>query len=130
MVLRTQGSTLTDNPFPYTTIVRSVGICERLEKWSLGGSLVWWFDNDIDALSLDAPFLGFDMTAFLDNPEVRTPIMMYMFHRIDGLLDGRRLVIDIDEFWKALGDNAFRAFAQDGLKTYRKQNALDRKSVV
>ncbi len=75
-------------------------------------------------MSLDAPFLGFDMTDFLDNPEVRTPIMMYMFHRIDGLLDGRRLVIDIDEFWKALGDDAFRAFAQDGLKTYRKQNAF------
>src|SRR3546814_11511615 len=47
-----------------------------------------------------------------------------MFHRCDGLLDGRRLVIDIDEFWKALGDDAFRAFAQDGLKTYRKQNAF------
>src|SRR3546814_4349243 len=34
------------------------------------------------------------------------------------------LVIDIDEFWKALGDDAFRAFAHDGLKTYRKQNAF------
>jgi type IV secretion system protein VirB4 len=100
------------------------GIGARLEKWSRGGSLGWVFDNEIDALSLDAPFLGFDMTDFLDNPEVRTPIMMYMFHRIDGLLDGRRLVIDIDEFWKALGDDAFRAFAQDGLKTYRKQNAF------
>ncbi len=100
------------------------GIGARLEKWARGGSLGWVFDNDIDALSLEAPFVGFDMTDFLDNPEVRTPLMMYMFHRIDGLLDGRRLVIDIDEFWKALGDDAFRAFAQDGLKTYRKQNAF------
>ncbi|MCP1471954.1 type IV secretion system protein VirB4 [Sphingobium sp. OAS761] len=100
------------------------GIGARLEKWARGGSLGWVFDNETDALSLDAPFLGFDMTDFLDNPEVRTPLMMYMFHRIDGLLDGRRLVIDIDEFWKALGDEAFRAFAQDGLKTYRKQNAF------
>src|SRR3546814_4142385 len=32
--------------------------------------------------------------------------------------------MDIDEFWKELGDDAFRAFAQDGLKTYRKQNAF------
>lgn len=100
------------------------GIGARLEKWARGGSLGWVFDNEIDALSLEAPFVGFDMTDFLDNPEVRTPLMMYMFHRIDGLLDGRRLVIDIDEFWKALGDDAFRAFAQDGLKTYRKQNAF------
>jgi len=75
-------------------------------------------------VSLDSPLLGFDMTDFLDNPEVRTPLMMYLFHRLDALVDGRRLVIDIDEFWKALGDEAFRGLAQDGLKTYRKQNAF------
>ena len=33
-------------------------------------------------------------------------------------------MVDIDEFWKALGDEAFRGLAQDGLKTYRKQNAF------
>ena len=81
-------------------------------------------DNDADALGLDARFLGFDMTHILDNAEVRTPMMMYLFHRIAALVDGRRLVIDIDEFWKALGDEAFRGLAQDGLKTYRKQNAF------
>ncbi|EKY29715.1 type IV secretion/conjugal transfer ATPase, VirB4 family [Brevundimonas diminuta 470-4] len=37
---------------------------------------------------------------------------------------GRRLVLDIDEFWKVLGDAAFTDLAQDGLKTWRKQNAL------
>jgi type IV secretion system protein VirB4 len=39
-------------------------------------------------------------------------------------VDGRRLVLDIDEFWKALADPGFQALAQDGLKTWRKQNAL------
>src|SRR3546814_2536268 len=52
------------------------GIGARLEKWARGGSLGWVFDNEIDALSLEAPFVGFDMTDFLDNPEVRTPLMM------------------------------------------------------
>ncbi len=64
------------------------------------------------------------MTHFLDHAEIRTPVMMYLFHRLSALVDGRRLVIDIDEFWKALGDEAFRGLAQDGLKTYRKQNAF------
>jgi type IV secretion system protein VirB4 len=50
--------------------------------------------------------------------------MMYLFHRIGALVDGRRLVVDIDEFWKALDDDAFLSLAQDGLKTYRKQNAF------
>ncbi|HEX5776702.1 MAG TPA: transporter, partial [Caulobacteraceae bacterium] len=100
------------------------GIGARLEKWCRGGPLGWVLDNDADALGLDARFLGFDMTHMLDNPEVRTPLMMYLFHRLTALVDGRRLVIDIDEFWKALGDEAFRGLAQDGLKTYRKQNAF------
>jgi type IV secretion system protein VirB4 len=100
------------------------GVGARLERWCKGGPLGWVLDNDADALSLDARFLGFDMTHFLDHAEVRTPIMMYLFHRLSGLVDGRRLVIDIDEFWKALGDEAFRGLAQDGLKTYRKQNAF------
>jgi type IV secretion system protein VirB4 len=100
------------------------GIGPRLDRWIRGGALGWAFDNEADELSLRASFLGFDMTDFLDHPEVRTPILLYLFHRIDALLDGRRVVVDIDEFWKALEDNAFRAFAQDGLKTYRKRNAV------
>lgn len=100
------------------------GIGARLEKWCANGPLGWVFDNEADTLKFDSRFMGFDMTDFLDNPEIRTPLMMYLFHRIDALLDGRRVVVDIDEFWKALEDDAFKAFAQDGLKTYRKRNAF------
>ena len=100
------------------------GVGARLEPWRQGGALGWVLDNDTDALTLEARFLGFDMTHVLDNPQVRTPVMMYLFHRLSALVDGRRLVVDIDEFWKALGDEAFRGLAEDGLKTYRKQNAF------
>jgi type IV secretion system protein VirB4 len=100
------------------------GVGARLERWIKGGALGWVFDNDTDRLDLDARLLGFDMTDVLDHAEIRNPVMLYLFHRLSALVDGRRLVIDIDEFWKALDDDAFRALAQDGLKTYRKQNAL------
>lgn len=101
------------------------GIGPRLEKWTSSGPLGWVLDNGEDEIGLNgARLLGFDMTDFLDNDEVRTPIMMYLFHRITELVDGRRLVVDVDEFWKALGDESFRTLAQDGLKTYRKLNAM------
>ena len=100
------------------------GIGARLERWVAGGVNGWVFDNDTDDLALDATFMGFDMTDFLDNADIRTPLMMYLFYRIERLIDGRRIVIDIDEFWKALGDEAFRDLAQNKLKTIRKQNGL------
>lgn len=100
------------------------GIGARLERWCLGGPLGWAFDGPVDEVTLSARFIGFDMTDFLENPEIRTPMMLYLFHRVDALLDGKRVVVDVDEFWKALQDDAFRAFAQDGLKTFRKRNAF------
>ena len=100
------------------------GVGARLERWQRGGPLGWVLDNEEDALSLEAPQVGFDMTRVLDHDEVRTPAMLYLFHRIAERVDGRRLVLDIDEFWKVLGDPAFTDLAQDGLKTWRKQNAL------
>lgn len=94
----------------------------RLEKWCAGGSLGWVLDNDADLVTVDAPFLGFDMTAVLDDPTTRGPVMAYLFHRIEALVDGRRLVVAIDEFWKALADAGFRDLVNDKLKTIRKLN--------
>ena len=94
----------------------------RLEKWCAGRALGWAFDNDVDRVSLCAPFLGFDMTAVLDDPVARGPMMAYLFHRVEALADGRRLVVAIDEFWKALADPGFRDLVNDKLKTIRKLN--------
>ncbi|WP_026088230.1 VirB4 family type IV secretion/conjugal transfer ATPase [Bartonella rattaustraliani] len=100
------------------------GIAIRLQRWIKGNALGWVFDNDQDDLNLDAQFIGYDMTDFLDNEEIRRPLMMYLFNRILDLIDGRRIIIIIDEFWKALEDDSFKAFAQDRLKTIRKQNGM------
>jgi type IV secretion system protein VirB4 len=100
------------------------GVGARLERWQRSGPLGWVLDNEEDALSLEARFAGFDITQMLDHDEVRTPAMLYLFHRIAERVDGRRLVLDIDEFWKVLDDPAFTELARDGLKTWRKQNAL------
>jgi type IV secretion system protein VirB4 len=100
----------------------AAGAGAHLERWCGGGSLGWAFDGEEDHVSLEAPFLGFDMTALLDDQDVRGPAMAYLFHRIEALLDGRRIVVAIDEFWKALADPAFRDMANDKLKTIRKRN--------
>lgn len=100
------------------------GIASRLRRWERGGPLGWVFDNEADNIGIGAKFIGYDMTDFLDNEEIRTPLMAYLFFRIEQLIDGRRIIIVIDEFWKALQDDGFRDLAQNKLKTIRKQNGL------
>lgn len=100
------------------------GVASRLRRWAAGGALGWVFDNEGDAIGEGAQFLGYDMTDFLDNEEIRMPLMFYLFHRVEQMIDGRRIVVVIDEFWKALADEGFRDFVQNKLKTIRKQNGL------
>jgi type IV secretion system protein VirB4 len=96
----------------------------RLDAWIGAGEHGWLFDNADDRLDLSAQTLGFDMTALLETPRLRTPVMMYLFHRIEERLDGHPTMILIDEGWKALDDEVFAARIRDWLKTLRKRNAL------
>ena len=99
-------------------------LADRLAAWIGEGEHAWLFDNERDRLDLATRVLGFDMTALLENPRLRTPTMMYLFHRIDERLDGQPTMILIDEGWKALDDEVFAARIRDWLKTLRKRNAL------
>ncbi|CAI2017030.1 VirB4 family type IV secretion/conjugal transfer ATPase [Salmonella enterica] len=101
------------------------GVGARLAKWCGNGTLAWVFDNETDDIDFsNNTMFGFDVTDFLDNAEIRTPLIMYLFHRISQIIDGRRMMIFMDEFWKLLLDEYFEDFAQNGLKTIRKLNGL------
>ena len=60
----------------------------------------------------------------MDHAETRAAVTLYLFHLVRQLLDGRRLVCWMDEFWRLLADPAFESFAKDGPKTWRKLNAV------
>lgn len=99
-------------------------LAARLAPWHGAGEHAWLFDNADDRLDLDAATLGFDMTQLLDDPTLRTPAMMYLFHRVEQRLDGHPTLIVIDEGWKALDDDVFVARIKDWEKTLRKRNGL------
>ena len=99
-------------------------LASRLDPWINNGEHAWLFDNAHDAVDMHKRMIGFDMTALLNSPKVRTPTMMYLFHRVDDVLDGEPTMILIDEGWKALDDAVFAATLRDWLKTLRKRNAI------
>jgi type IV secretion system protein VirB4 len=96
----------------------------RLKPWWGNGEHAWLFDNSKDATDLSARVVGFDMTAILDDPVLRTPAMLYLFHRVEQRLDGTPAIIVVDEGWKALDDDVFVRRIKDWEKTIRKRNGI------
>jgi type IV secretion system protein VirB4 len=102
------------------------GLFIRMRKWTAGNSLGWVFDNPLDTIDLQkANIIGFDYTDIIDNSEVRVPVINYLLHRLEALIDGRPLIYVMDEFWKILdGKGGLKEFAKNKQKTIRKQNGL------
>jgi type IV secretion system protein VirB4 len=96
----------------------------RLRPWWGDGERAWLFDNPEDMTDLAAETVGFDMTQILDDPAMRTPAMMYLFHRVEERLDGTPAIIVVDEGWKALDDDVFVRRIKDWEKTIRKRNGI------
>ena len=105
------------------------GLHPRLGRWcaAAGGEFSSVFDHPEDQVAPllgRATLLGFDMTEVLDDPVVRGPLTAYLFHLLQTLLDGRRLVVWLDEFAKLISDAGFESLASDGTKTWRKRNGV------
>lgn len=99
-------------------------LASRLAPWINDGPRAWLFDNEVDRLDLTTTTLGVDMTAILDDPILRTPAMMYLFHCVEQRLDGTPTILVVDEGWKALDDPVFVARIRDWEKTIRKRNGI------
>jgi type IV secretion system protein VirB4 len=105
------------------------GIHARLVRWCevSQGDYAWVFDNSEDSIvprMAERAVIGFDVTDFLEHELARPPVTLYLFHLVRQLLDGRRLVCWMDEFWRLLADPAFESFAKDAPKTWRKLNGV------
>ncbi|MCB0430714.1 MAG: VirB4 family type IV secretion/conjugal transfer ATPase [Flavobacteriales bacterium] len=113
------------NVLPYLDQTNPEGAGARLRKWCGQGTHAWVFDNPDDRLDFNEnPLHGFDMTTILNHEEIRTPVVMYLFHRLEQIIDGRRLMVYMDEFWKLLLDTYFLDFTNNKIKTIRKLDGI------
>jgi type IV secretion system protein VirB4 len=115
--------------FEFLDVTDSEGVCARLAPWCevAQGEDAWVFDHPHDTAIprlADQALLGFDVTDFLDNERVRTPITLYLFHLVRSLLGTRRVVCWADEFSRLVNDEAFVGFAKDGLQVWRKLDGV------
>ncbi len=98
----------------------------RFSLWKKGGKYGWVFDNEIDLLDFpdDISLYGIDGTEFLDDPDVGDVISFYILWKVTNLIDGRRFVLMIDEFWKWVNNELIQEEIKNKLKTIRKENGL------
>jgi type IV secretion system protein VirB4 len=99
-----------------------MGLGPRLEKWCRGNALGWAFDSDADEVKIDEAITGFDMTQLLEHDEVCAPAGAYLLYRVTQILDGRRVVLSIDEFRFYLKNPQFATVVDNLLLTVRKSN--------
>lgn len=99
-------------------------IRQRLRAWTKG-QYSWVFNNPNDNFETDARIIGIDYTQFLDIPALSTPILMYIFYRINNIQQTKEpYIISLDEAWKPLSSPRFQDFIVDELRTIRKKNGI------
>lgn len=104
-----------------TALLQSTALKQALQPYCVGGSSGRLLDAEAEQLGF-ASVQAFE-TEGLIGAGAAPAVLTYLFHRIEGRLDGRPTLLIIDEGWLVLDDPAFAQQLREWLKTLRKKNA-------
>ena len=102
-------------------LLQSTALKQALQPYCVGGASGRLLDAEAEQLG-SAPVQAFE-TEGLIGAGAAPAVLTYLFHRIEGRLDGRPTLLIIDEGWLVLDDPAFARQLREWLKTLRKKNA-------
>ena len=99
----------------------------RLHKWIGEGRYARLFDNLEDTLTVER-LQVFDFEAMRAYPVLLEPLLFYVLHRVvariqDPAEAAALKICVMDEAWRFIQHPTLRSYVQEGLKTWRKQNA-------
>jgi type IV secretion system protein VirB4 len=102
-------------------LLQSAKLKQALRPYCIGGAYGRLLDAEQERLG-ESSVQAFETEGLIGTP-VAGAVLAYLFHRIEGRLDGRPTLLIIDEGWLALDDGGFAAQLREWLKTLRKKNA-------
>lgn len=105
----------------FYTSVNDREIKEALIPYKIGGALGKYFDSDKDTLNF-LRWQVFEMNQVINNKKGITPLLSYIFRRIENSLDGNPCIIILDECWMFFDNPIFAAKIREWLKVLRKKN--------
>jgi type IV secretion system protein TrbE len=104
-----------------SVLLQSQTLKRALQPYCLGGPYGRLLDAEAERLG-EAEVQAFE-TEGLIGTAAAPAVLAYLFHRIEGRLDGRPTLLIVDEGWLALDDEGFAGQLREWLKTLRKKNA-------
>ncbi len=104
-----------------SVLLQSSALKQALQPYCVGGP--WGHLLDAEAGHLGETSVQAFETEGLIGTGVAPAVLAYLFHRIEGQLDGSPTLLIVDEGWLALDDPTFGAQVREWLKTLRKKNA-------
>ncbi|MYZ49102.1 conjugal transfer protein TrbE [Propylenella binzhouense] len=102
-------------------LLQSNDLKRALQPYCVGGPWGRLLDAEAQRLG-EADVQAFE-TEGLIGTGAAPAVLAYLFHRVEGRLDGRPTLIMVDEGWLALDDPTFGSQLREWLKTLRKKNA-------
>lgn len=106
----------------FVSNIQSSKLRATLEHYTVAGSMGFLLDAESDGLSI-ANLMTFELEDLMNMGEKNlVPVLLYLFKRIQDMLDGRPTMLVLDEAWIALGHPTFRNKIKEWLKVLRKAN--------
>jgi len=113
------------NVAPFLGLGGPGSLASRLKIWHTGGTHCGLFDNDLDQVDFSTDMVfGFEMAKLLADGLSLSPVLLYLFHKINISLDGTPTIIVLDEAWALIDNPIFAPKIKDWLKVLRKLNAM------
>jgi type IV secretion/conjugal transfer VirB4 family ATPase len=104
-----------------SVLLQSAALKQALQPYCVGGPWGRLLDAEAERLG-QANVQAFETEGLIGTGAAPT-VLAYLFHRIEGRLDGSPTLLIVDEGWLALDDPTFGAQLREWLKTLRKKNA-------
>ena len=104
-----------------SVLLQAQALKRALQPYCVEGPWGRLLDAEAERIG-DATVQAFE-TEGLIGTSAAAAVLTYLFHRIEGRLDGRPTLLIVDEGWLALDDPGFAAQLREWLKTLRKKNA-------
>ena len=94
---------------------------DTLEKYTIKGALGRYFDSDEENFTF-SDWQVFEMEKIMNVKSAVTPLLSYLFHKVEEKLTGAPSIIVLDECWLFFDNEQFANKIREWLKVLRKKN--------